>query len=209
MSPHRLLACVVLGSQPFLLGQQAAPATPVPARIVARTTADAIQSGVRWLVSHQDEDGGFSASLFVRHDPRDDICTGTGKPNQDFQVTTWAALAMFGSGNVDQVGKEHEAGMRAFRWLRAQKRPDGFLGDPAANNSVVAHAMCCVALRNGQRLDDKEPPKEPLQRLVALQLPDGTWPRRPEEARGDAEATYWAVLACYVEAAQCGVPVDL
>jgi len=209
MSPHRLLAGVVLGLQPVLQGQHAATATPVSAPIATHSTADAIQDGVRWLAAHQDEDGGFSASLFMRHDPRGDVCTGTGKPDQDFQVTVWAALAMFGTGNVDQVGPEHEAAVRVFRWLRAQKRPDGFLGDPASNDSVTAHAMCCVALRNGKRLDDNEPPKEALQRLVALQLPDGTWPRRPEMLKGDAAATYWAVLACYAEAAQCGVQVDL
>src|SRR5262249_2405796 len=107
------------------------------------------------------------------------------------------------------VATSRAAASRALAWLQSQMRADGFLGEPAAGNSVVAHAMCCLVLMVGNRLGGQEPPNEPLPRLSALRLPAGRSARRPGGATGAGEATYVAFLACYPEAAHRGLQIDL
>ena len=167
---------------------QAPPAAPqAPAVPTARETMEA---GIVWLVAHQDEDGGFSASQFVRHDPKGDLCTGTGKPDQDFHVTAWATMALLAgsNGHRDSVAK-------AVDWIEARMGKDGFLGEPSAPNAVAAHAIACFASTEGTALGGGRPLTEPLRALARLQLADGTWPARPGETKGDASATHWACWA--------------
>jgi hypothetical protein len=51
-------------------------------------------------------------------------------------------------------------------------------------------------LAEGKSLSDKPLPEEALKKLVALRLPDGTWPARVGGKQGEPMATYWAGIAC-------------
>src|SRR5262245_61708998 len=165
-------------------------AAPAP-----RTVRQALDAGIAWLVAHQDEDGGWSASLFLRHDPKGEPCTGAGKPDQDFHVTALATVALLATGNTAEVGKYREQMAKALDWLERRIGKDGFLGEPSAANATAAHAIACFALTEGMALSDRRPPTAPLQRLLQLRLPDGTWSARPGETKGDAAATHWACCA--------------
>jgi hypothetical protein len=173
------------------LAQEAAPTDPPG----ARSTTGAIDAGVAWLLKHQEENGGWSASQFQRHDPKGDLCTGTGKPDQDLHVTAWATFALLSRGNTEREGKK-EPVQKALAWLQAQQQKDGFLGATEAANAVEAHALACLALAEGKLLSGQPLPEEALKKLVALRLPDGTWPARVGGKQGDPLATYWASIAC-------------
>jgi len=177
--------------------------------IDAKATAAAMDAAIGWLVRHQDENGGWSASQFQRHDPKTDLCTGTGKPDQDLLVTAWATMALLARGNTELVGVHREDVQKALRWLETQMQADGFVGAPEAGNAVVAHALSCLALAEGKTFSNQPPPRKSMDRLVALRLPSGTWPARPGETKGDAMATCWASMACSISIKLGGVLDDL
>jgi len=175
----------------------------------AKATAEAIDAGIGWLVRHQDEAGGWSATQFQRHDPKTDVCTGTGKPDQDLLVTAWATSALLARGNTERAGEHSEALLKALRWLETQMQVDGFVGAPEAGNAVVAHALSCLVMAAVKSSSNQPLPQQSLERLVALRLPSGTWPAQPGETKGDAMATYWASLACSIGTALGGGRMDL
>ena len=198
-----------------LLGLCAAQA-PEPAAkpIDAKATGEAIDAGIGWLLRHQDEAGGWSASQFQRHDPKTDLCTGTGKPDQDLPVTALATFALLARGNTAQVGAHRGAVQKALLWLETEMQADGFVGAPEAGNAVVAHALSCCAfiasslvLTGAKELSSEA--KTSFARLATLRLPDGTWPARLGERKGDPMATCWASLACKSRAAFGAGMVDL
>jgi len=204
---NRVLVAFILCSVSTLSLAQTQELAAKP--IDAKATTEAMDAGIRWLLQHQDESGGWSASLFVRHDPKGDLCTGTGKPDQDLHVTAWATFALLARGNTERLGPHHEAVEKALAWLQTQIKADDFVGAPQAANAVVAHALSILALAEGKGLSNQEPPKAVFKRLAELRLADGTWPAKLSETKGDPMATYWASLAC-ATGAQYGVgTVDL
>ena len=204
---HRKLVVLLISSLPGLCAAQATEAqTP---RIDEKATVAAINAGLGWLVRHQDENGGWSATQFQRHDPKTDLCTGTGKPDQDLPVTAWATLALLARGNNERAGAHRDAVQKALRWLETQMQADGFIGAPEAGNAVVAHALSCFAMAAVKASSNQPPPQKSLDRLEALRLPSGTWPAHPGETKGDAMASYWAGLTCSVCKAVGGGWIDL
>jgi len=87
----------------------------VPALIAAGVDADAppIRQAVRWLVAHQNADGGWGEDLrsYV-----DDAWRGRGTSTAS--QTAWALLALLAAG-------ERAALARGVAWLIATQRPDG------------------------------------------------------------------------------------
>ena len=204
----RLPLIAVLCTLPGLsMAQDPAPTDPPG----ARSTSGAIETGIAWLLRHQEEAGGWSASQFQRHDPKNDLCTGTGKPDQDLHVTAFATLALLTRGITERQGREGYSGQlqKALAWLLSQQQADGFLGTPEAGNAVEAHALATLALVEGKGLSDKPLPEEPLKWLVKRRLPDGTWPLRVDDKQGDPMATYWATIALMSGAAFSGNRLDL
>src|SRR5678809_809365 len=121
---NRLLVAFTLCSVSGLSLAQAPE--PAAKAIDAKATAEAMEAGIGWLLRHQDESGGWSASMFVRHDPKGDLCTGTGKPDQDLHVTAWATFALLSRGNTERLGPHHEAVEKAvFKRLAELRLADG------------------------------------------------------------------------------------
>jgi hypothetical protein len=190
----------------LLAGALAAQDKPPPAP--ERSPRAAIAAGVQWLVAHQEENGGWSAGQFMRHDPKGDLCTGPGKPDQDLRVTALAILALQGSSSTLGSGPHTDALHKAQEWLGKQLH-DGFLGEPSAANAIASHAIGCLAMRDVASRRPAQSATEPLQRLLRLRLPDGTWPARGGLGTGDVDATYWACVACLFGAEDAKLPWDL
>jgi len=200
------LAAILL---PVAAAQSPVPARPAAAPAPVPNARTAMDAALAWLVAHQDEDGGWSASQFMRHDSKHDLCTGVGKPDQDLHVTAWATMALLASGNTAQQGPHRECVAKAVDWLEARIGKDGFIGEPSAANATAAHAIATFSLSEGRALSESRAPAAPLRRLTELRLANGTWPARPGETAGDAATTWWACWAL-LSGSEFGVqPFDL
>jgi hypothetical protein len=186
------LAAILL---PVAAAQSPVPARPPAAHATVPNARGAMDAALAWLVAHQDEDGSWSASQFMRHDPKNDLCKGVGKPDQDFHVTAWATTALLASGNTTQQGPHRECVAKALNWLEARIGKDGFIGEPSAANATAAHAIATFSLSEGRALSESTAPAAPFRRLAELRLANGTWPARPGETAGDAATTWWACWA--------------
>ena len=170
------------------------PAPPAPPRAVQ----GAIDLAFDWLVRHQDEDGRWSASLFVRHDPKGAPCTGPGKPDQDFLVSSFVLTAAVSNGSTLRSGPLQPMVQRATKWVIAQQDARGFLGPPEPDNAVCAHAIATYAL--GLAAGSGDPAVvAAAQRaracLFSLRLPGSGWPHAVSGTALDGEATLWAGFA--------------
>jgi squalene-hopene/tetraprenyl-beta-curcumene cyclase len=93
----------------------------VPALIAAGVpSADpAVRKAVRWLVAHQNEDGGWG------EDPRSyDDPAWIGRGPSTASQTAWALLAL------EAAGERGEAMARGVEWLLANQREDGGWDEP-------------------------------------------------------------------------------
>jgi squalene-hopene/tetraprenyl-beta-curcumene cyclase len=93
----------------------------VPALIAAgiETSAEPIRRAVRWLESHQNEDGGWGEDCRSYDDP-----AFIGRGDSTASQTAWALLALHAAG-------EHSAAARrGITWLVENQRPDGTWDEP-------------------------------------------------------------------------------
>src|SRR5262245_59780196 len=86
---------------------------------------DYVRAAVAWLLSRQNEDGGWGETL-ASYDEAELAGRGESIPSQ----TAWALLALFAAGHVD--GPEVESGLR---YLADTQRPDGTWEDPLWNGT--------------------------------------------------------------------------
>src|SRR5262245_13985807 len=193
-SPRRAALCALL--LPLALAGQTVPALGPPAQAnlspLLRDVQGAIDRAFDWLVRHQDEDGRWSASLFVRHDPKGAPCTGVGKPDQDFLVTTFALTAALSNGSTLQKGPLQPVVQRATKWVIAQQDARGFLGPPEPDNAVAAHAIATYALNIAAGSGDPAvvaAAQRARTRLFELRLPGSGWPHAVGGTALDGEAT--------------------
>jgi len=93
----------------------------VPALIAAgvEPASACIRSAVRWLESHQNEDGGWGEDPRSYDDPR-----WVGRGPSTASQTAWALLALHAAGERSQ------ALARGIEWLIATQRPDGTWDEP-------------------------------------------------------------------------------
>src|SRR5262245_20891958 len=112
---QQLFIAFAICALPALCAAQAPE--PATKQIDTKALLDAMDAGIGWLARHQDEAGGWSASQFQRQDPKIDVCTGTGKPDQDLPVTAWATLALL--VRSQSLGPHSHSGalQKALQWL--------------------------------------------------------------------------------------------
>ena len=84
-----------------------------------------VQRAVRWVVSHQNGDGGWGETCESYTDPSLAGC-GASIPSQ----TAWALLALFAAGQTTGPAVE-----RGVDYLLRTQRPDGSWTDPLCNGT--------------------------------------------------------------------------
>jgi hypothetical protein len=166
--------------------QESAP--PAPAAQQQDAAAGAalkamIDRGHEWLRRHQDEDGRWSASMFVVHDPKGAPCDGAGQPGQDVFVTSMAVVAGHGLGQIGRAAPPHQR--RAIEWLRLQRREDGTIGQPSDRMLARNTAMATDALSSAALYDnlDKSLPAT-TEWLLGQRTGTGLW-HAPDQATPD------------------------
>ncbi|MGE3175489.1 MAG: hypothetical protein AB7O97_22895 [Planctomycetota bacterium] len=199
-------------SAPVLLTLALASLTPTaPAQATAASTdaeapppdaerevlRRAIGRGLDWLLAHQDEDGRWSASTFVRHDPQDDPCSGPGKPGQDLAVTACATIALTFAGRHD-TERDAAAVRRAAGWLGGQleawldrePRPE----EPLAQLALATWALIEYSVPHDDG-DAATTASHALRRLLQFRRDDGGWPATVGGDAVDADTTVFAFAA--------------
>jgi squalene-hopene/tetraprenyl-beta-curcumene cyclase len=86
-----------------------------------------VRAAVAWLVSHQQEDGGWGDTPASYVDP---ACAGTGDstPSQ----TAWALLGLLAAG-----GEPRESVARGVDWLVGAQGPDGTWTETATTGTAL------------------------------------------------------------------------
>ncbi|MGE3173107.1 MAG: hypothetical protein AB7O97_10825 [Planctomycetota bacterium] len=181
-------------------GRYAGEPEPTPELLALRAAAG---HGLDWLVAHQDEDGRWSASLFVRHDDGPEPCDGAGKPDQDLFVTTLACQALQFADLHANPGAHTGARDRSERWL-LQQLDEHWNHERAADTPVLPHALLGLMVLErclpGVDTEHTATCLDALRGLRALQRPDGGWPATVGGTTACPDATCWAWLALRVAA---------
>ncbi|MCK5941190.1 MAG: terpene cyclase/mutase family protein, partial [Planctomycetes bacterium] len=158
----------------------------------------AIDAGHDWLKRHQNDDGSFSASTFVVHDPRGQPTDGPGKPDQDVFVTALVIKSWSGMGWLPDGKGTHPHVCRATEWLFSQLRDDGSIGLPNSSTRIrdtglageVLHWAGVYHADWKGRFDGGKAARW----LGAQRLPGGRWPASPKAVEPDW-ATDWLVTS--------------
>ena len=94
--------------------------------------ADAVQRGLRWLVTAQQEDGSWGSRGF----------------RGSVAVTAQGMLAVFSAGSTPAAGPHAESSRRAASYLRRHGHDDGLIAanEAAAHGPMYGHAFATLAL---------------------------------------------------------------
>jgi len=110
-------------------------------------TEKPLQIALGWLAAHQDAEGNWDCDGFMKHDPKDDRCTGAGQPNHDVGVTGLALLAFMGDGSTTRIGPHKDAVTRGLKWLRGQQDQEtGLFGVKSGHTFLYDHAIASLAM---------------------------------------------------------------
>lgn len=148
--------------------------------------APALRSGIGWLLNRQDRRGSWST--FVRDSlvPLDGPCP---------YITARALQVLLGAG----LPPDHPRVVRGLRWLLRRQRTDGSF--PALwHRGAVPGTAAVLRLLTALGRADEAPARRARSRLLAAQLPDGSWSTGDLTEPGTADETGRAVRAL----AECG-----
>ena len=134
--------------------------------------------------------------MFVVHDPKGDVCTGIGKPDQDVFVTSLVIDAISGLSAIADNCPPHAA--KGLDWLLTQVQEDGSIGPPSGGMRVRNTAKadnvlkCAERYSNGRRVAART---EPGLWLQGQRQESGLW-----SAQGGAGDCDWLASTLSLEA---------
>ncbi len=142
----------------------------------------AVTRALDWLAAHQDEDGKLDADGFMRHDPKDTPCAGVGGGHHGERVpcgydgvtTAVAVMAWLAAGSTPVSGPYRSNVERGLRWCRQV-----LAGSPGRGYGLWNYGYCTQAVADAYWMlgaaKDRALLEAAMQRILALQLPDGGW----------------------------------
>lgn len=178
-----------------------------------RGTHICLDSGLRWLVDHQDEDGKWDCDGFMKHDPAGDACDGAGSATQDVGVSGLALLALLGDNHTTNEGQYRTAVVKGIRWLHAVQDPDtGLIGEASSHEFLYGHAIATLALCEAYYFSrsplQRRPAQDAVNYIARARNPYGVWRYDvPATGDNDTSVTGWMVLAL-ASAKSAGLTVD-
>ncbi len=169
----------------------------------AGITDNAVEWGLRWLADHQDDNGGWDCDEYMKHDPADDRCDGSGGALYDVGVTGLSLLAFLGAGYTDRGSQRENKYAKTvrsgLRYLLRSQDEQGVFGTRAAHNYIYNHAIATLAmceaywLTRNPRL--KKSAQDGLNYLSAARNPYLAWRYHARGGTNDTSVTAWAVMA--------------
>ena len=161
--------------------------------------ARAVDLGLRWLVSHQDEDGKWDADGFMKHDTLGPPSNGAGNSVHDVGVTGLAMLAILGNGSTLRSGPHRDHLRRATKWLRDQQQASGLIGTNVSHDFIYDHAIAACALCEVYGLSQykalKSSAQKALDYLESHRNPYAVWRYQPRDNDNDTSVTSWCLIA--------------
>ena len=163
-------------------------------------TAKAIELGLEWLKSHQDDDGMWDTDEFMKHcDETSDFCSGSGSAVHDVGITSLALLAFLGDGSTMRSGPYQDEIKKAVGWLREQQGDNGLYGTNASHDYIYDHTLATLAMIEAFGLSDykllKRYAQNGLNYLESHRNPYSVWRYQPRDGDNDTSITGWAVMA--------------
>ena len=144
--------------------------------------AEALVEGYRWLVTHQEPDGRWSA----------------GDPRFEVGVSALAVLALLDEGSTHRFGDYRRPINRSTQWLKRQQEATGAIGLDGPD-TVYNHALASLVLSESYRRTRDFTLKRYVEKSVewslAAQADDGGWASSPGEDDGDVAVSVWIVLS--------------
>ena len=176
-----------------------------------RDTAAAVEAALQWLVTNQEENGSWDASLHRagvdrQVDGQQRFSTGI---NADNGITGLALLALLGDGNTHLVGPRREAVQHGLEYLLGQQAANGSLaGNATMFARMYCHAMATVAVCEAYAMTLDERLQRCAERAIEYTLGcqdivTGGW-RYQRSDPGDMSQFGWQVLALQ-SAQQAGI----
>ena len=123
-------------------------------RISPSDLLDHPPDAIRWLLAFQSPQGHWDADGFGRPNAPDGFApvNGAGHYSQDVAVTSLATLAILAHGSYTEDPKHRSAVEQAVQWLKGFQDPvSGFLGIRSHSDSMLQHALACMALSEAAR----------------------------------------------------------
>ena len=138
------------------------PPAVSPDRLLLARTGAIVERAHRYLVTHQNPDGSFSA---VRND---------AASQAPVAVTALAALSLMAAGHLPDRGSHELAVRRAIDWLVERCRADGYIttdGDTTSRMHGHGYAVLALTQACGMESDDerrRQKLRDAIQRSVRL-----------------------------------------
>ncbi len=168
-------------------------------------TENAVEMGLKWLADHQDvdTDGRWDSDDFMKHDPADDKCDGSGQPLYDVGVSGLALLAFLGAGYADRGTRRENRYARnvraGLRYLMSAQNEDGSFGTRQTEKFMYNHAIATLAMCEAYWMTRnpryKKPAQEGLNYLAMARNPYMAWRYEPRGGENDLSITGWCVMA--------------
>jgi hypothetical protein len=171
--PPALALAVLLGAAPANDRDQVK--MPEPAK---KATA----KGLEWLAAQQNPDGSWSE----------------GRYPHNTAITSFALLAFLAQGHLPGEGLYGPEVAKAYRFLLASARDDGYLIGSRGGN-MYCHAMATLALAElwgmTGETDVKPVLKKAIDLIIGAQSPEGGWRYEPRPSGADISVTIMQVMA--------------
>jgi hypothetical protein len=153
--------------------------------LITPATDAAIDRGLDWLASRQDEDGSFGASGYSRN----------------VAVVSLSGMAFLGSGDTPGRGKHGANIDRCAKYVLQASGESGFLCDLryASHGPMYDHGFATLFLAEIYGMSPDPAIREKLSRavklIVATQNRDGGWRYQPQPGEADISVTICQVMA--------------
>lgn len=157
----------------------------------------AVESGLRWIIEHQNRyDGGWSFQQSCKQ------CRHDGHSQSDNAATGLSLMALLGAGYTHKQGPyQQNVQMGLDALLRYQSKRKSEFGGPFVDVSAAGmytHAIATIAVADAYAMTGdrslEESCKLAHQYILNAQHRGGGWRYRPN-SRGDMLVTGWQVLA--------------